>query len=142
MPRVLVVDDQPHVRAAVGIGLQALGFEVVGVADGPAALDAFQESAFDLALVDIYMPGFDGVKLIKAMRQRVPDFPVIAMSGVFLANSHRMSLDYLPGLPGLTKITCLKKPFRPSDLLSAVQTALGSGNVSASVACQTPDHRQ
>jgi|SRR3954469_9104112 CheY-like chemotaxis protein len=125
MPRVLVVDDQAHVRATVGIALQAIGFEVVGVADGPAALSEFQKSAFDLAFVDIYMPGFDGVKLIKAMRQRVPDFPVIAMSGVFLANSQRMTLDYLPDLPGLTMITCLKKPFRSDELLSAVRIAMG-----------------
>jgi CheY-like chemotaxis protein len=125
MPRVLVVDDQAHVRAAVGIALRVIGFEVVGVADGAAALNEFQESVFDLAVIDIYMPGFDGVKLIKAMRQRVPDFPVIAMSGVFLANSQRTTLDYLPDLPGLTMITCLKKPFRPPDLLSAVQIALG-----------------
>jgi CheY-like chemotaxis protein len=78
-----------------------------------------------LAVIDIYMPDFDGVKLIKAMRQRAPDFPVIAMSGVFLAKSQRMMLDYLPDLPGLATITCLKKPFRPPDLLSAVQIALG-----------------
>jgi CheY-like chemotaxis protein len=125
MPRVLVVDDQAHVRAAVGIALRAIGFQVVGVADGAAALNEFHESGFDLAVIDIYMPGFDGVKLIKAMRQRVPDFPVIAMSGVFLAKSQRTTLDYLPDLPGLTMITCLKKPFRPHDLLSAVQIALG-----------------
>jgi CheY-like chemotaxis protein len=124
MPRVLVVDDQAHVRAVIAIALQGMGFEVVGVADGAAALNEFQGSAFDLAVVDIYMPGLDGVKLIKAMRQRLPDFPVVAMSGVFLA-SQRMTLDYLPGLPGLTKITCLKKPFRPGDILSAVQTAMG-----------------
>jgi CheY-like chemotaxis protein len=124
MPRVLVVDDQAHVRAVIAISLQGMGFEVVGVADGAAALNEFQGSAFDLAVVDIYMPGLDGVKLIKAMRQRLPDFPVVAMSGVFLA-SQRMTLDYLPGLPGLTKITCLKKPFRPGDILSAVQTAMG-----------------
>jgi CheY-like chemotaxis protein len=125
MPRVLVVDDQAHVRAAVAIALRAIGFEVVGVADGAAALNEFQESVFDLAVIDIYMPDFDGVKLIKAMRQRAPDFPVIAMSGVFLAKSQRMMLDYLPDLPGLATITCLKKPFRPPDLLSAVQIALG-----------------
>jgi CheY-like chemotaxis protein len=142
MPRVLVVDDQAHVRAAVGIALRAIGFEVVSVADGATALNEFQESDFDLAFIDIYMPGFDGVKLIKAMRQRVPDFPVIAMSGVFLANSQRTTLDYLPDLPGLTMITCLKKPFRSHDLLSAVQIAMGDdmknlGNVSGSTSCQT-----
>ena len=125
MPRVLVIDDQPHVRATVSVALQTNGFDVVLVERGRLGLKELKKSPFDLAIVDIYMPEMDGVKFIKALRAVAPTLPVIAMSGVFLGASERTVLDILPMAPNLSGITCLKKPLRARELLQAVQSVLG-----------------
>src|ERR1700691_3051064 len=125
VPRVLVIDDQPHVRATVSVALQTNGCDVVLVERGRLGLKELKKSPFDLAIVDIYMPEMDGVKFIKALRAVAPTLPVIAMSGVFLGASERTVLDILPMAPNLSGITCLKKPFRARELLQAVQSVLG-----------------
>jgi CheY-like chemotaxis protein len=126
MPRVLVIDDQPHVRATIVAGLKSLGLEVVPVESGRLALKALAESSFDLAMVDIYMPDMDGVQLIKVLRASTPDLPIIAMSGMMFRTSGRNVLDVLPTAPGLSGIRCLQKPFRQQELQQAVQDAMGS----------------
>jgi CheY-like chemotaxis protein len=111
MPRILVIDDQPHVRAAISVVLPAKGFEVVAVESGRLGLAELNKSIdtalFELAIVDIYMPEMDGVTLIKALRKCTPNLPVIAISGVMLRGSGRTVLDILPMASSLTGITCL-----------------------------------
>ncbi len=126
MPRILVVDDQAHVRAAIVVGLRASAFEAVGAEDAVAALQAFEAEHFDLAVVDVYMPSTDGVRLIKALRERAPRLPVIAISGVRLNESHATALDFLPKLPVMAEIVCLQKPFRTGELARAIRAALAT----------------
>lgn len=126
MLRILIVDDQKIVRKVLMTALKNYGFEAVGVEDATSALREFETSEYDLAIVDIYMPKVDGVKLIKAMRDRAPEFPIIAMSGVLLNESRQTALQYFPNLPDLSGVVCLQKPFRPLDLLKAVQSALAA----------------
>jgi CheY-like chemotaxis protein len=125
MKRILVVDDQQYVRAAICVALRSAGFEVVAVESGPLGLSALEESRFDLAIVDIYMPKMDGVQFIRAMREHAPNLPVIAMSGVMFRTSGRTVLDILPMAPGLAGVTSLPKPFKPQQLLQAIETATG-----------------
>jgi CheY-like chemotaxis protein len=126
MPRILIVDDQACVRAAVAVPLRAVGFEVIDADDANSALREFDARGCDLAIVDVYMPNVDGVKLIKELRQRAPSLPIIAMSGVQLNQSQRTALDFLPQLPGLSEIVCLQKPFRPAALKQAIESALAT----------------
>jgi CheY-like chemotaxis protein len=93
MPRVLVIDDQPFVRNTISLILKSRGFEVVEAERGSDGLKKLEEKRFDLAIVDIYMPGMDGVKTIKLLQERAPDLPVIAMSGVQLNSSDKTALD-------------------------------------------------
>ena len=134
MPRVLVIDDQAQVRAAVSLARRAKGYDVVAAENGHLGLRAFRTSQFDLAIVDIFMPEMDGVKLIKAFREREPDFPVIAVSGVHLNGSERTALDLFPLAPDLSNIVCLQKPFGPAELLLAIgrATAVASSTAEAS----------
>jgi CheY-like chemotaxis protein len=125
MARVLVIDDEAHVRAAVGAVLKSIGFEFVAVENGRKGLSELEKSSFDLAMVDIYMPGMDGVQFIKALRQRMPDLPIIAMSGVLYRSTGGSALDVLPMARHLTGIVSLAKPFRPKELVQAVQNAMG-----------------
>jgi CheY-like chemotaxis protein len=125
MPRFLLVDDQSHVRDAIVLALRAKNFEGIAVDNGSAALNAFDASHFDLAIVDIYMPGMDGVTLIKALRERNPKLPIVAISGVHLGTSGRTALSFLQMSPNLAGVTCLQKPFRTGELLQAIETAIG-----------------
>jgi DNA-binding response OmpR family regulator len=66
MPRVLVVDDQSNVRAMIAIVLRVNRFEIVEAASAATALQAFADSSFDLAIVDIFLQGTNGFDLIRA----------------------------------------------------------------------------
>jgi CheY-like chemotaxis protein len=127
MRRILVIDDQPQVRTAVGLALRAKGFEVVTAENGLAGLRAFRAAPFDLVIVDIFMPEMDGVKLIKALRERHPNFPVIAVSGVHLAGSERTALDLFSLKADLCGVVCLQKPFVPVELMQAIAKATAAG---------------
>jgi CheY-like chemotaxis protein len=124
VPRILVIDDQKHVRTAIVQALRAKGFDVVGAESGQSGLTKFEQSEFDVVIADLFMPGIDGVTLIKALRKRSPGLPVIAMSGVLLGASGRSALDHLPNISELSDVIRLPKPFRPNDLLQAVAAAL------------------
>jgi CheY-like chemotaxis protein len=123
MTRVLVIDDQAYVRAAVCAVLKSINFEAVAVESGRKGLGELEKSSFDLAIVDIYMPEMDGVQFIKALRQRIPNLPIIAMSGVLYRSTGGSALDVLPMAKHLSNIVSLAKPFRPKELLQAVQQA-------------------
>ncbi len=130
--RILVIDDDNHVRTSIVLALRARGFDVVAADNGASGLRAFEAGPFDLAIVDVFMPGMDGVKLIKALRELDHNFPVIAVSGVLLPASGRTALDLFPKAPGLENIVCLQKPFRPPELLAAIAKALeGASPVAA-----------
>jgi len=120
MSRILVVDDQPDVRAMIGIVLRVHHFEIVEAASGAAALKAFEDSRpdsrFDLAIVDIFLEGTNGFDIISMMRERVPDLPIVAISGM-------TTLDFLSTSPELANVVCLQKPFRPNELVRAVEAA-------------------
>jgi DNA-binding NtrC family response regulator len=119
MPRVLVIDDQSDVRAMISIVLRINRFEIVEAASAAAALKAFDEHGFDLAIVDIFLQGSNGSDLIGTLRERIPALPVVAISGM-------TALDFLPESPGLSDVVCLQKPFRPHELMRAVEAARGS----------------
>ena len=116
MPRVLVIDDQADVRAMISIVLRVNHYEIVEAASAAAALKAFENSSFDLAIVDIFLQGTNGSDLIATMREHVPDLPVVAISGM-------TALDFLTKSPGLSDVVCLQKPFRPPDLIAAIEVA-------------------
>jgi DNA-binding NtrC family response regulator len=126
MPRVLVIDDQADVRTMISIVLRINRFEIVEAATAEAGLQAFEEAGFDLAIVDIFLQGSNGSDLIATMRERVPDLPVVAISGM-------TALDFLSKSPELADVVCLQKPFRPNDLTRAIEAARPSANAVAGV---------
>ncbi|MDB5518406.1 MAG: two-component response regulator [Tardiphaga sp.] len=116
MPRILLMDDQSDVRAVVALALRVKGFEVFGFESAAAGLAAFELSPFDLAIVDIFLGGTNGVDVIRTLRERSPNLPIVAISGV-------TALDFLSASPELSNVVCLQKPFRPTELLRAIQAA-------------------
>ena len=79
-PRVLLVDDTESVRRAVALGLQASGFDVTAVADGAEALAVFAAVRPAVVVTDLSMPGMDGFELIRTLRVRQVDVPVLVVS--------------------------------------------------------------
>jgi CheY-like chemotaxis protein len=115
MPRALVVDDHAEVRTMISLVLRMNRFEVVEAANTAAAMRLYESDAgFDLAIVDMFLGEASGSDLIAALRARSPALPVIAVSGMTV-------LDCLS--PGLSDVVCLQKPFRPADLLRAIEAA-------------------
>ena len=116
MRRILVIDDDKDVRAMIAIVLRVNRFEVVEAASACAGLQAFAKSRFDGAIVDIFLQGANGFDVIAAMRERVPDLPVVAMSGI--ATLHLVSQS-----AETTNMARLQKPFRPNQLIGAIAAA-------------------
>jgi DNA-binding response OmpR family regulator len=116
MSRILVIDDQADVRAMISIVLRVRHFEIVEAATAAAALQAFDNSSFDLAIVDIFLQGVNGFDLIRMMRDRMLNLPVVAISGM-------TTLDFVSASPELSDVVCLQKPFRPNDLICAIEAA-------------------
>src|SRR5438270_149414 len=115
-PVILVVDDEPGLRESFRLILDD-DYEVVDVPDGPAALDVLRSAQVDLVLLDIRLPGMDGIEVlerIKAMDEQVEVVLVTAVKTVRTAVAAMKlgAFDYLT------------KPFEEDDLLSVVRRAL------------------
>ena len=122
MPRILVIDDQADVRAMIAMVLRIHHFEVVEAAGAASGLKAFDEAAFDLAIVDIFLSGSNGYEVIVAMRERAPHLPIVAISGM-------TALQFVAENPELGNVVGLQKPFRPHELTAAIQKALATSPV-------------
>jgi two-component system nitrogen regulation response regulator NtrX len=83
MSRVLIVDDEESIRRSLAGLLSDEGWEVVAAADGEAALAAVHDEAgaFDVVLLDIAMPGRDGIAVLEELRGAHPELPIVMMSG-------------------------------------------------------------
>jgi DNA-binding response OmpR family regulator len=119
MSRILIVDDQKDVRAMICMVLRVKGFEVAEADSIKSGLQAFAEQDCDAAVVDIFLKDENGFDLMVALRERAPDLPVVAVSGM-------TALDAVARTSELSNIVCLQKPFRPVDLINAIETARAS----------------
>ncbi len=116
-PRILVVDDEPMVRALIARALSDEGYEVVAVANGRAALDAARgaEVAFDLIVTNNYMPGLNGAELIARVREDFPTLPILHIDDI-------SRKGYGKGLP--EDIPTVYKPFSVATLREAARKLL------------------
>jgi CheY-like chemotaxis protein len=115
--KVLVVDDEPVVRAVVRDVLHEEGYAVVEAPDGRTVLEILDRERPDLVLMDVMMPGIDGREVYRVLRSRedLPDVPVVMMSAAARADR----LD--PSIAGF-----LPKPFDLDRLMETVVQLIGS----------------
>lgn len=114
--RVLVVEDEPRLAAVLCDYLRAAGYEATGVADGLQVLDTFRRWQPDLVLLDLMLPGADGVDLCRALRAE-SEVPVI------MVTARVSELDRLLGLEvGADDYVC--KPFSPREVVARVGAVL------------------
>jgi CheY-like chemotaxis protein len=118
--RILVIDDEPQVRAMLRQMLERGGYEVLEAEEGRAGIKLYQEQAPDLIITDILMPGKEGIETILALRKAHPSVKIIAISG----GGRMGKLDVLPIAKSFGAARTLAKPFEREELLEAVQSVL------------------
>ena len=123
MPRILVVDDDDSIRESIRLALSSAGIEAVGVENGPQALEAVSRTAFDGAIIDLVMPGMDGLATIQALRELSPGLPAVMISGA-LMRADPDAPDFLSMACRLPAVTRLAKPFTLSELLRTVRGSI------------------
>lgn len=115
--RVLIVDDEPSLLRVYGRWLEAGGNQIAKAADAKSALALIASSDFDVIVSDIAMPEMDGVQLLRAVRQRDLDVPVILMTGTPTIESSVRAVEY-------GALRYLVKPFEEETLRDVVTQAL------------------
>jgi DNA-binding response OmpR family regulator len=117
MGRVMVVDDDVTVREVVVTYLRAAGYEVGEAADGESALEGMREKRADLVVLDLMLPGIDGLEVCRRIRARGDDVPVIMLTALGSETDRVVGLergadDYVT------------KPFSPRELTLRVGSVL------------------
>ncbi len=120
--RILVVDDDPHLREVVVFALRQAGFEVEEAADGSAALSAVARAAPALMVLDIVMPELDGLEVCRELRKKT-SLPIVFLS------SRDDEVDRILGLE-MGGDDYLTKPFSPRELVARVKAVLRRGQPS------------
>ena len=116
---VLLVEDDAHIRELVELHLRLEGLEVVATGDGHAALERARTAAFDLVVLDLMLPGLDGVTVCRAIRResRNTDVPILMLT------ARREEADKVIGLDSGAD-DYLTKPFGVRELVARVRALL------------------
>lgn len=115
--RILVVDDELFVRELLLEFLSAQGFEVLLADSGEKAVEVIQTQLADIVLVDLKMPGIDGIETLKQIKKIAPDVLAIIMTGYPTIESSIEALRH-----GASDYVV--KPFKLNDLKSSIENAL------------------
>jgi len=124
MSRVLIVDDEKHVRDMLMKMIEPGGYKVVEVGSGAEACNVCKEMSVDLIITDMVMPEKNGIDLIMEVKKKHPDISVIAISG---GGGITGRYDYLEIAKLLGVKNILKKPFAMTELRLAVDNILKKG---------------
>lgn len=113
--RVLVVDDEPIVLKSCRMVLEAEGWEVTSAGSVPEALSILESLTPDLLLIDVKMPVYDGMYLMRRVKERKPGIPIIVMSGYPTQETISRAED-------LGAAIFLPKPFTPDELAETLRS--------------------
>ena len=126
MPHILVIDDDHLVRAATKAMLTAKGYDVDVAANGPDGVELAGKHKFDVVIVDLFMPGMDGLKVIETIRETDVEVPMIAVSG-FMFGGECPTMPHFDSMAAEAGAgSTLYKPFRPDALVNAVEKAMAA----------------
>ncbi len=116
MKKILIVEDEAAIREFEAINLRRVGYTTVEAGSGEEALEIFdREGDFDIALLDISMPGMDGFTLCKELRKRTETL------GIIMLTARTQEMDKISGLM-LGADDYITKPFSPTELLARVDS--------------------
>lgn len=117
MKRIMIVEDEAAIREFEAINLKRVGYTVVEAGSAEEALDIFDNDieGFDIALLDISMPGMDGFTLCKELRKRTETL------GIIMLTARTQEMDKITGLMNGAD-DYITKPFSPTELLARVDS--------------------
>ncbi|QEH93688.1 MULTISPECIES: MtrAB system response regulator MtrA [Dermacoccus] len=118
--RVLIVDDDPALAEMLGIVLRGEGYDVSHVADGSAALGSFRDFKPDLVLLDVMLPGMNGVEVCRKIRAE-------SVVPIIMLTARTDTLDVVGGLEAGAD-DYVSKPFKPAELVARVRARLRRGD--------------
>jgi two-component system, response regulator, stage 0 sporulation protein F len=124
MPKILIIDDDFATRTALSALLKRRHFDVFLAPDGPTGLQLVSSVDFDAVIIDMFMPGMDGIATIRELIKLKPYLPFIAMSGYAFTDRKQGAPDFLGMATRLGAAAALQKPFDTHDLLEAVDRSL------------------
>jgi DNA-binding response OmpR family regulator len=115
--QLLVVDDDPTVSDVVRRYLERAGYAVTLAGDGPTALAAFERERPDLVVLDLMLPGIDGLEVCRRLRATEPTLPVVMLTALGEESDRVLGLE-------LGADDYVTKPFSPRELVLRVQSVL------------------
>jgi CheY-like chemotaxis protein len=116
--KILLIDDEPHIRQMMRLTLEAAGHQVDEAADGQAGLDRFGDGhAYDVVLLDQRMPGLDGLETLRQIKVRAPDVRVVMVTAY-------ASIELAVDAMRLGATDFLRKPMTPETLRNATAAAV------------------
>ena len=121
MSRILVIDDDAQIREMLRQMLEREGYEIAEASDGREGLKLYHEEPADLVIIDLIMPGKEGIETIRELKQDVPDVKIIAVSGGGKIAPEEYL--YLAGKMGAQRT--ITKPVEREEMLKAVRELLG-----------------
>jgi CheY-like chemotaxis protein len=123
VPLILVADDEPIVAQTLVQILESEGYRAMSVSNGKAAVEWAQRATPDLVICDVVMPGLNGVEAAKAIKEFLPEVPIILFSGQAAAGSiveRAASEGYV--------FEVLAKPIKPDLLLELIKKTIKVGS--------------
>jgi CheY-like chemotaxis protein len=130
MAKILIVDDEEHVRASLKQVLERAGYEVAVAATGNEGLDLMKREGADLVITDVIMPGIDGITTARQIRERYRNTRIIVISGGGKAAPEPYEPDaistrsYLASADSAGADRTLTKPFDRDEILRVVRSLL------------------
>jgi len=115
--QILVIEDEPRILAFLARGLEAEGFRVDAADTGPMGLKQALASSYDAVILDLLLPGLDGLTILRELQQRVPELPVVIVSA-------RSDLPTKLRGFGLGASDYLAKPFALDELVARLRVQL------------------
>lgn len=120
--RILVVDDEVKMRRLLEMSLKNMGHDVVQATDGAQAMNCFDEAPFDLVMTDLNMPRMDGMQLLRSLRERGEEVPVIVLTAFG-------SIETAVEAMKLGAADYIIRPFEMDTVELAVTRALAMGTI-------------
>jgi two-component system nitrogen regulation response regulator NtrX len=116
-PRLLIIDDEPEILKQVSGLMEDEGYRTVTAKGGEEGVKAFSAGDISLVLLDVYMPGMDGLAVLEKLKEIDPGVPVMMVSG-------QGSIDVAVRATKLGAMEFVEKPFEPEELLMRVRNVL------------------
>ncbi|MCL4457161.1 MAG: response regulator [Nitrospirae bacterium] len=118
--KILVIDDEEIVRISCERTLVPEGYDVDTASSGKEGVELFEKSAYDLVLVDLKMPGMNGIEMLVNIRGQRPEQKVMIMTGYD-------TVEHIVEALSSGAAHYLEKPFTPDTLIARINEVLGIG---------------